>query len=319
MLEADNFSPTCPLRAPVLLIIYNRPDVTKQVFEAIRKAKPPRLYIAADAPNVELENDAHKCEEARKEALNVDWPCDVLTLFRTEHLGCKLGVSQAIDWFFSSETEGIILEDDCLPSASFFWFCQELLERYRDDKRIMHIAGLNLHNGRVFDKGSYYFSRYNLVWGWATWKQAWQCYDGDMKNFESFKEHDELEKIFRSTDECITRMAMYKKAYDGRIDTWDYQWNYATRINNALAIHPNVNLIKNIGFGEDATHTINESEYTRDNVAREISFPLRHPEFILVNRAADKDLVTYYKGGGFLMRMKEMIPKPIRELINHQK
>ncbi len=301
---------------PVLFLVFNRPEVSSKVFDMIRLARPPRLYIAADGPRPEVHGEAEICEEVRRIATDVDWKCDVFSLFLREHLGCALAISNAIGWFFEHESEGIILEDDCLPSCSFFMFCQELLERYRDDKRVMHIAGTNLHFGKRYGDGSYYFSRYNLIWGWATWRRAWQLYDVDMNTLPSLRRRYDLERTLLSYNERISRMAMYDDAYSHRIDTWDYQWHYATRINSGLAVHPNVNLVQNLGFCNGATHTWSKDPKIIGNVAEDIDFPLVHPEFVLANRAADKDLYAQYYAGGFLSSVR-IIPALIRDYIRY--
>ena len=167
------------MHSPVLFLVFNRPETTRRVFEAIRTAKPSRLYIAADGPRLEREGERANCEEVRKIALEVDWECDVKTLFRDENLGCKRAVSEGISWFFEHEDEGIILEDDCLPDRSFFSFCKDLLERYRHDTRIMVISGVNFQQGRKRTEYSYYFSIYPHCWGWATWRSAWNCFRED--------------------------------------------------------------------------------------------------------------------------------------------
>ena len=167
--------------APVLFLIFNRPETTIQVFSAIKKAQPNRLYIAADGPRPEYPDEVNHCKIARTIATNVDWDCEVKTLFRDQNLGCRLAVSQAIDWFFEQEPEGIILEDDCLPNQSFFWFCKELLEKYRNETRIMHIGGTNFQFGKNRTNYSYYFSRYAHIWGWASWRREWKYYDEKLK------------------------------------------------------------------------------------------------------------------------------------------
>ncbi len=177
------------LTSPVLFLIFNRPETTEQVFSAIKKAQPPRLYIAADGPRSEYPNDAESCDISRAIATNVDWDCEVKTLFQDQNLGCRLAVSGAVDWFFEQETEGIILEDDCLPDQSFFLFCQELLEQYRDDTRIMQIGGTNYQFGKKRTNYSYYFSRYGHLWGWASWRRAWSFYDEKMKQWPTAKQN----------------------------------------------------------------------------------------------------------------------------------
>jgi len=183
------------LKVPVLFLIFNRSDTTQLVFNEIRKAQPAQLFIAADGPRKDRPEDIENCRKVREIIRQVDWDCSVSTLFRDENLGCKRGVSSAIDWFFSHVDEGIILEDDCVPDPSFFPFCQELLERYRDDERIMVISGDNLQFGRRKSQYSYYFSRCFHLWGWATWKRAWDNYDIKMELWPKIKETGRLKDI----------------------------------------------------------------------------------------------------------------------------
>jgi len=194
----SHFTSLAPLYTPILFLIFNRPDTTQKVFNAIRKAKPKQFFIAADGSPPDREGEIEKCQKSRKIATSVDWDCEVKTLFRDKNLGCKIAISSAIDWFFENVEEGIILEDDCLPHQSFFWFCQELLEYYRNDTRIMHISGDNFQFGRKRGEGSYYFSKYSHVWGWATWRRAWKCFDINMKSFEEFKAENQINSIFQS-------------------------------------------------------------------------------------------------------------------------
>ena len=168
------------MNSAVLFVIFNRPETTARVFEAIRSARPPRLYVAADGPRTSRSGEADRCRLVREIASRVDWTCELHTLFREANLGCKLGVSGAIDWFFQSETEGIILEDDVVPLASFFGLCDELLETYRDDPKVFAVSGCNLVSSVYRPNHSYFFSRYCHVWGWATWRRAWEHYDVPM-------------------------------------------------------------------------------------------------------------------------------------------
>ena len=172
---------------PVLFLIFNRPDTTALVMEAIRAARPARLYVAADGPRPGCPGDAERCAEARRVVTAVDWPCQVKTLFRETNLGCRKAVSSAIDWLFACEEEGIILEDDCVPTSDFFSFCGELLERFRDDKQIMAICGSCYAEAEPNYRASYYFSYYADPWGWATWRRAWRLYDGDLSRWPAFK------------------------------------------------------------------------------------------------------------------------------------
>ncbi|MBI1767578.1 MAG: nucleotide-diphospho-sugar transferase [Bacteroidetes bacterium] len=291
----SSFIPPSPLHTPVLLVIFNRPETTKLIFEAIRKAKPPRLYIAADGPRKNVKSDMQKCAEARKIIEQVDWECKVETLFRDENLNCGVGPSSAFTWFFEHEEEGIILEDDCLPSQSFFWFCQDLLERYRYDSRIMHIGGNNFLNGWQKDSDySYYFSRSGYVWGWATWRRAWKKFDFKIKHYPKAKQNGFFRYYFLNPLEKMYRLRKFNKtiADNGNVNWWDYQWDFARYSNSGLAIVPGVNLVKNIGFGESATHTVNANSKRGFLEASDIKFPLRHPPFIIRDVVSDK---KYFK------------------------
>jgi len=286
-ITSNIFTPPYPLKTAVLFLIFNRPDTTKQVFEAIRQAKPPRLYIAADGPRAYKPREQEKCEEVRRIAINVDWDCEVKTFFRDKNLGCQVAVSSAIDWFFENEEEGVILEDDCLPSQSFFWFCEELLERYRDDMRIMHISGDNFQNGLKRGNATYYFSKISHIWGWATWRRAWKFYDATIGNFPQFKEKRKIRDVFDSKREQNYWSRILQSVYDGKIDTWDYQWNYTVWTQNALCVLPNINLVSNIGFGNDSTHTIESTSKFADMPTIEMS-AINHPDFMLQNKEADR-------------------------------
>lgn len=244
---------------PILFLIFNRPDTTQIVFEEIRKQKPKYLYIAADGARANKEGEAEKCEHARKLVLDsIDWDCEVKTLFRDNNLGCGLAVSGAITWFFENVEQGIILEDDCLPNESFFGFCEEMLEKYKDDSSVMHIGGhsLGVHNQNKY-KNKYFFSAYNHIWGWATWRRAWNLYQFKMDNINLDIIEKQISKYFQTRAEIEYWKNTIKKSKD--VDTWDYQWTLSIWLNNGKSILPTVNIVKNIGFGLDATHTKNES------------------------------------------------------------
>jgi hypothetical protein len=235
---------------PVLFIIFNRPDTAGRVFEAIRQAKPPRLYVAADGPRKNKPGEKELCEKTRSIIDGADWDCKVITLFREENLGCGRAVSGAISWFFAEEREGIILEDDCLPHPSFFSYCGELLDYYRDNKKIMHISGdqniLNFDNG-----ASYYFARIQHCWGWASWADRWSLYnfsmeDYDEKNVDKFSRHGIVRAYWKR---ILNKMKRHK------IDTWDHQWTFKIVEMDGLCINPSKNLVSNIGFGGGSTHT----------------------------------------------------------------
>ncbi|MFP4095375.1 MAG: nucleotide-diphospho-sugar transferase [Cyclobacteriaceae bacterium] len=211
-------------------------------------------------------------------------------MYRTENIGCGLGPKTAIDWLFEHEEEGIILEDDCVPSQSFFRYCAELLDRYRHDTRIMHIGGSNFQEGYVPDLDySYYFSYFSHEWGWATWRRAWKLYDFNIATYPEIQDKGYLEEFFSGYLEKKYRLSKTNKTLkSASISWWDYQWDYAKFINAGLSIIPNKNLITNIGFGDDATHTKSSNDVRKKNMAEELDFPLRHPPFMIRNAKADK-------------------------------
>src|SRR5688572_8997809 len=242
------------LKTPILFVVFSRPSTTKVVFETIRQAKPAKLYIAADGPRKNKPGEAEKCAEVRSIVMDIDWECEVKTLFRDENLGCGKGVSSAITWFFENEPEGIILEDDVVPNQSFFSYCSELLERYRHDTRIMEISGNSLRSEK-FCQGehSYAFSDHNGIWGWASWRRAWNLYDYEMKDYKRIKEGGFLRNKFASIYEEHYFNWVFERTYLFPHITWDYQWEFVKRINSGLTIVPKKNMIINIGFGADAT------------------------------------------------------------------
>jgi len=280
-----------PLNTPVLLIIFNRAHTTKQVLDRIRQVKPTKLYVAADGPRPGNVTDAERCAEARAVIAQVDWDCEVKTLFREQNLGCGVAPSSAISWLFEHEETGIILEDDCVPSKSFFWFCQELLEKYKNDTRVMHISGNNYLKGWRRDSDySYYFSNKVNSWGWATWRRAWQLYDFNLSNYPELKNKGYLNGIFLNKFEEKYRLSKIEETITNlkKGDVWDYQWEFTVYSNSGLCIVPEVNLVSNIGFGEDATHTFNQFEEKAKTPENEISFPLRHPRFVIRDQESDR-------------------------------
>ncbi|NEQ38361.1 MAG: glycosyltransferase family 2 protein [Okeania sp. SIO3I5] len=286
------------LKTPVVFLIFNRPDTTEKVFEVIRQAKPPKLLVVADGPRVDRPEDIEKCAAARAVIDRVDWDCQVLTNYSETNLGCQERVASGLDWAFDNAEEAIILEDDCVPHITFFRYCEELLEYYRDDKRIMVISGQNVQFGRKRCDYSYYFSRYNHIWGWASWKRAWEYYDFDMKLWPKLREDGWLKDIL--TDPHFVKVWTYAfdSVYNGKINTWDHRWTFSCWINSGLTVLPNVNLITNIGAGrDDATHT--KKVYAYSSIpAEEMTFPLKHPDFMIRDAIADdfsQDLYYDYK------------------------
>ncbi|MBI3520532.1 MAG: nucleotide-diphospho-sugar transferase [Bacteroidetes bacterium] len=275
----------------ILMVVFNRPELTRQVFDAVRHSKPAKLYIAADGARKHVAEDALKCEKTRAIFAEIDWKCEVKTLFREENLGCGRAVSGAISWFFDHEEEGIILEDDCVPNPSFFSYCQTLLDFHRHHHQVMHIGGTNLQFGKKYGPASYYYSSIPHVWGWASWRRAWKNYDFNLSDLNFFLNNHQIEKYVGKGKIHDFWFDIFCKMNQKKIDTWDYQWQYAIWNNNGVAVIPQINLIKNIGFGVDATHTTEAHPYA-DMETFEMS-EIIHPQTISINKDADKAFFSF--------------------------
>jgi hypothetical protein len=276
------------MKTPIAFLVFNRPDTTQQVFDTIRQAQPPQLFVVADGPRGDRPEDAEKCGAVRKIIETVDWDCEVLTNYSDVNLGCKKRVSSGLDWVFEQVEEAIILEDDCLPELSFFPFCEELLERYRDDQRIMHISGDNFQFGKVRTEYSYYYSIYNHCWGWATWRRAWQHYDIEMKFIHHPNSQKQLKSLLHNTFAVNYWRKKFKKAHMNKVDSWAYRWTFSCWMNAGFSILPEVNLVKNIGFSQSGTHTTNCFDPYANLATSPISFPLKHPPEVVQCQIADK-------------------------------
>jgi len=272
---------------PILFILFANPDTTAQVFERIRQIQPAKLYVAADAPRPEKKDEVQRSIETRNIINRIDWNCELKTLFQDENLGPKIAVSTAITWFFEHEEQGVILEHDCLPDLSFFRYCEELLDQYKDDTRIGHIGGNNFLPGVMKEGLSYDFCSCSHIWGWATWRRVWKNYD---VNFPFWNEQkDKRSFLFRNKQEEIYFSSFITDVIHNRngINTWDTQYWFTLRLQNQLSVYPAVNLVENIGLGDpDAVHTaIKKEKYSVP--ASCIGFPLRYPQYVLSNKKLD--------------------------------
>ena len=239
----------------ILFIVFNRPDVTRQSFDSITKIKPERLYLASDGPRINNDNDQFLCNQVREIISQIDWDCEVKTRFNDVNLGCKIAVSSAIDWFFQNEEMGIIIEDDILASTDFFNFCDEMLDRFKDSNQVGVISGCNFLNNYDFSK-TYFFSKYPNIWGWATWKRVWEKYDLRMGHYENWIKEKNLNQILPN----FPFFSFYWKdqldaVFKNKIDTWDFQFYYMIWYNSYLTVIPKSNLIINMGYNNNATHT----------------------------------------------------------------
>lgn len=306
------------MKTPVAFLIFNRPDTTARVFAEIARARPEKLLVVADGPRASRPEEAELCRAARAVVERIDWDCELLTNFSDTNLGCKGRVSSGITWVFSQVEEAVILEDDCLPHPSFFPFCEELLERYRADERVMVVSGDNFQQGRRRTDFSYYFSRYAHIWGWASWRRAWAHYDVDIKAWASLRADAAWLRDITGDEEAARYWhEVFEAVAAGRVNTWDYQWLFACWAQHGLSVVPEVNLVTNIGFGANSTHTSAHDATTAELPAREMPFPLAHPPYMV--RQAEADAFTnehVFLGGaaspGLLGRVRRKLGSVIR-------
>jgi hypothetical protein len=273
------------LTTPVAFLIFNRPATTQRVFDAIARARPPKLLIIADGPRADRPDDRANVAAARSIVERIDWPCEVLKNYSEKNLGCRRRVSSGIDWVFSEVEEAIILEDDCLPHSSFFSYCEAMLSRYRDDERIMHVSGVNFQQGTRRSQSSYYFSRIAHVWGWASWRRAWHNYDVNMTAWPDLRFNGIARQLFPDPIQATFWEHMLDDVHGGAIDTWDVQWVLTCWAQGGLSINPEANLISNIGAGDDATHTKLDAWYM--NLPTCDLGEITHAPFFVPNVEAD--------------------------------
>jgi hypothetical protein len=270
---------------PVALIVFRRPDTTRRVLDAIRRARPRQLFVIADGPREGHPTDAEQCRATRDVIAEVDWDCDVRRNYAEENMGCQRRVATGLDWVFDQVDRAIILEDDCVPDPSFFSFCVEMLDRYESETHIMTVSGNNFQPGRR-TKYSYYFSRYMHCWGWATWQRAWHCFDVTMDQWPTVRDEDWLSEIFESPSAVSYWENILNQVFRDAIDSWAYVWQYNIWMRGGLNVLPEENLVRNIGFGDGASHT-----RWGDSPANQVSSieqPIRHPSVIVRHRTADR-------------------------------
>lgn len=278
------------ISAPVVLIIFRRPDTTRRVFEAIRKAQPEKLFIVADGPRDDQPDEKEKCQAARDIVANsnIDWDCEVYRDYADENMGCKRRVVSGLNWVFESVDRAIILEDDCVPNKSFFRFQESMLDYYFDDERIMHVAGGNMGVQGSVPDDSYYFSRQTFIWGWGTWRRAWKHYDANVTRWPTLRDRQDFWRdIMVSDKEFRVRRKLWDRVHSGEVDTWDYQWLFAVLVNGGLSVVPNVNLVSNVGFGDTATHTTDKTSSVANLPRQKLCLPIKHPDFVMRDVRAD--------------------------------
>lgn len=296
-------------QVPVLLLIFNRPEKTRIVVDALRKIRPARLYVAADGPRPDRPEDEEKCRQARQAATDIDWPCDLHTRFLDSNVGCEPSVSSAIGWFFDHVEYGLIFEDDCVPHPHFFTFCSELFARYANDFRIMQISGLAPYAERTHPY-DYHFSRaFRCAGGWGTWRRAWKYFSFGLDNYDEVELFEMLKAYFADR---ATLQLLFSKSCDfkkGIFNNWDFLWNIACYAQNGLCIIPEKNLISNIGFDVEATHTQRVEPVFANLIACPLEFPLRHPLFVYADGRPEQSLNKAIQRGS---RLKSRVVRRLR-------
>ena len=273
---------------PVVMNVFKRYDCTKQVFEQVRKVKPKKLYVIADGPRNDEEKI--KCDKVRSIFNDIDWNCELITRFLDENYGCAKNSYTGYKWVFSKEEAAIVLEDDCLPSISFFRYCDELLEKYKYDERVYQICGNTLAPEKCFYGYSYAFNKFGSVWGWASWARVWKEYDFEIKEWGKLETKKLLKQnlpIRQFIQKALNYEYYYKNSNNNKTSVWATQFDFCRLIHSGLCITPSKNLISNIGFGEDATHT-NKNDENLNAKRFEMTFPLKHPSIILNNKELDE-------------------------------
>jgi hypothetical protein len=283
-------SPEKLLNTPIALIIFNRPECTAKILEVLAKVKPNHLLVIADGPRPDHPTDDERCQAARALIEEIDWECHVEKNYTDQNMGSKRRPETGIDWVFEKVDEAIILEDDCLPDEAFFTFCTEMLERYRHDTRVMMISGYCFYDMQSRSNQSYHFSYLGSTWGWATWRRAWQLNDPHLTRWPEVVESRLIEQLFPDPVHARFWYDVFARILDGRLsDAWDYQWQLSCWFNSGYRIFPAVNLIRNIGFGDDATHTFGTNPY--DNELGRLTFPIVHPNLVIRSYEADLEIV----------------------------
>jgi hypothetical protein len=301
------------MTSPVLITAFNRPDETRRVLDAIRRYAPTELYITVDGARPDRPGEAAKCAQVVDVLDQVDWDCRVERLVRTENLGCRRAMDGAIDWFFGSVPQGIILEDDCVPSPDFFRFCDELLERFQDDDRVGMVSGTNVLGAWRPTPASYFFG-FGAVWGWASWRRAWGRAADHVAGIDSRQARANAERTLGQSRWRMLEPGVRAVAA-GTLDTWDYPWVFSLAAHGQVAALPAVNLVSNIGFGLTATHTTVGGGALDQIAVSRLEDPLLHADRIDFDREFDARWQALERTrSSRLARVRGRLPSKVRSI-----
>lgn len=276
------------LDTPVALCVFNRPDTTRRVFDRVAEAEPPELYVVSDGPRPNVPDDESRVEEVRSIVTEVDWDCRLHTDFATSNFGVRERLSTGISWVFEQTDEAIILEDDCLPHADLFRFCERMLDLYRGDERVMDVTGTNTQKRWKDDCQDYHFSFHGLIWGWATWADAWNEYDPEMSLWGDPEVRERVHDVMADDAQYRYTERLYNEVYRGELGTWDYQWGFAKQRNSGLSVVPSRNLVTNIGFDSGTFHEDAEEDPRANLPTYGLEFPLKRNKFVAPDRKYDR-------------------------------
>ncbi|MFM7023005.1 MAG: nucleotide-diphospho-sugar transferase [Flavobacteriales bacterium] len=296
---------------PVALFIFNRPECTRQLFSVIAVLKPSRLFIIADGPRQNNPEDEQRCAETRAIFNEINWPCEVSRRYSELNMGCRNSIPSGLNWVFGQVEECIILEDDCVPDLSFFCYCSQLLDYYRSNEQIMTIGGHRSDGPNQTEGNSYFFSKYPNIWGWATWKRSWEKFDLSMTKWAELKSTSWLTEKLKEEKYVVYWTRIFDQME--KMNTWDYAWVFSSWLNNGLSIRSSVNMISNIGFGADATHTTQDKNQYHSQKTSAISFPLKHPSAVVVD-PEDEKRIEWVTFSGMHERLLENARLKIAEL-----
>lgn len=303
------------LGTPVAFFVFNRPDTTAQVFEQIRAAEPPELFVVADGPRAECAEDAGRCVAVREIVEAVDWNCAVHRLYRDTNVGLPEAVYEGLDWVFEQVPEAIVLEDDTVPNHGFFRFCEALLDRYRDDDRVMMINGTNRLETWKAARQDYHFVTYQGVWGWATWRDAWRLYDPGMRAWTDGAARERIRQHLEDPERYEYYRRRFQRSYDGVSPAWSRMWRFAVLANEGLCAVPSRNLVTNVGFDERAVHTTDPEAELAALPRQELSFPLEAPERVEPDRDYERTCYERFRQPPRLQRLaRRYAPRAVREL-----
>lgn len=302
------------LKTPVVFCTFNRLDNVQRVFDKIREAKPPKLYLISDCARETVAGEKEKVQEVRNYIeSHIDWPCEVKKNYAESNMGCGRRLSSGFTWVFEQEEQAIILEDDCVPDITFFQYCEEMLERYKDDDRIMLVSGNNPISSCYDYDGDYFFSKVPFIWGWATWRRAWKYYDFDIESYPREKKNPVWHKVFPLTAYWLY-MSEFDALYHHTFNIWAYQFMYSIILNDKLTIVPSKSHVINIGFQEDATNTKDIPNWMRQSIVP-VNFPIKHNDTVEWNRDFDRAYFKKASKNGPVVKIKSMLGLNINKSI----